>query len=165
MLHLSVLLYNFLHANLYIVPRTGVADTCQTHYVWCDCPQDRAGTDVQTHRKATKAPLTGNRSTKPPPAGTSQTSTICTRCAVALLCECLQFRHTACKRPGRLRGHPVVPLEPPPLGSLRGPASRGQYTDCGERPAAGTRRQPQCTVGVQARSPSVGIQGHPKVPE
>ncbi len=32
------------------------------------CPQDRAGTDVQTHRKATKAPLTGNRSTKPPPA-------------------------------------------------------------------------------------------------
>ena len=32
------------------------------------CPQDRAGTDVQTHRNATKAPLTGNRSTKPPPA-------------------------------------------------------------------------------------------------
>ena len=32
------------------------------------CPQDRAGTDVQTHKNATKAPLTGNRSTKPPPA-------------------------------------------------------------------------------------------------
>ena len=32
------------------------------------CPQDRVGTDVQTHRNATKAPLTGNRSTKPPPA-------------------------------------------------------------------------------------------------
>ena len=32
------------------------------------CPQDRAGTDVQAHRNATKAPLTGNRSTKPPPA-------------------------------------------------------------------------------------------------
>ncbi len=31
------------------------------------CPQDRDGTDVQTHRNATKAPLTGNRSTKPPP--------------------------------------------------------------------------------------------------
>jgi hypothetical protein len=31
------------------------------------CPQDRAGTDVQTNRNATKAPLTGNRSTKPPP--------------------------------------------------------------------------------------------------
>jgi hypothetical protein len=27
------------------------------------CPQDRAGTDVQTHRNATNAPLTGNRST------------------------------------------------------------------------------------------------------
>ncbi len=33
------------------------------------CRQDiRAGTDVQTHRNATIAPLTGNRSTKPPPA-------------------------------------------------------------------------------------------------
>jgi hypothetical protein len=34
------------------------------HHASLYCPQDRAGTDVQTHRNATKAPLTGNRSTK-----------------------------------------------------------------------------------------------------
>jgi hypothetical protein len=64
----------------YIVPRTGVADTCQTHYginvsvsVYLRanrayalyCPQDRAGTDVQTHKNATKAPLTGCYTPRP----------------------------------------------------------------------------------------------------
>ena len=48
-----------------------IAKTCSSPefsliHVYRYCPQDRAGTDVQTHRNATKAPLTGNRSTKPP---------------------------------------------------------------------------------------------------
>jgi hypothetical protein len=46
--------------------RRPLKDACPIYRLYC--PQDRAGTDVQTHRNATKAPLTGNRSTKPPPA-------------------------------------------------------------------------------------------------
>ncbi len=42
-------------------PLTGTDQRCVLY-----CPQDRAGTDVQAHRNATKAPLPGNRSTKPP---------------------------------------------------------------------------------------------------
>ncbi len=49
--------------TVYIVPRTGLAQTCKrtktqsppnygtTYGLYC--PQDRAGTDVQTHRSAT----------------------------------------------------------------------------------------------------------------
>jgi hypothetical protein len=37
------------------------------------CPQDRAGTDVQTHRKATKAPLTGTVGLTVPRTGLAQT--------------------------------------------------------------------------------------------
>jgi hypothetical protein len=46
------------HANMLAADDVGCFTTLY-------CPQDdRAGTDVQTHRNATKAPLNGKRSTK-----------------------------------------------------------------------------------------------------